>query len=81
MQDRRAAMKDLRERGVYRLPDGEEFVAGTAHGGGYALYNPQIWKCYGVPDYEVNVQGKLTRMGESTRWRVEDLLDTGRTVD
>lgn len=74
-------MKELRERGVYRLPDGEEFVAGIAHGGGYALYNPQIWKRYGVPDYEVGVQGRLTRMGESTRWHVEDLLDTGLTVD
>jgi hypothetical protein len=82
MQDRRAVMRDLRERGVYKLPDGEEFVAGiAAHGGGYALYNPQIWKRYGVPDYEVNAQGKLTRMGESTRWRVEDLLDTGQTAD
>ncbi len=74
-------MKELRERGIYKLPDGEEFVAGAARGGGYALYNPQIWKRYGVPDYEVSAQGRVTKMGESTRWSVEDLLDTGRTAD
>ena len=74
-------MKDLRERGIYRLPEGEELVASVARGGGYALYNPQIWKRYGVPDYEVDPQGRLTRMGESTRLRVDDLTDTGRTAD
>lgn len=72
---------ELRERGIYKLPDGEEFVASVARGGGYVLYNPQIWKHYGVPDYEVNAQGRLTRMGESTRWRIEDLSDTGQTAD
>ena len=74
-------MKDLRERGIYKLPDGEEFVASVARGGSYVLYNPQIWKRYGVPDYEVSAEGRLTRMGESTRWRIEDLSDTGRTAD
>ena len=74
-------MKDLRERGIYRLPEGEELVASVARGGGYALYNPQIWKRYGVPDYEVDAQGRLTRMGESTRLRIDDLTDTGRTAD
>jgi len=34
-------MKELRERGLYRLPDGGEFVASSApRGGGYALYDP-----------------------------------------
>ena len=74
-------MKDLRERGVYTLPDGEEFVASVARGGGFALFNPQIWKRYGVPDYEVDPVGRVTQMGQSTRWRVDDLVDTGRTAD
>jgi len=74
-------MKELRERGIYRLPDGEELVASIARGGGFALFNPRVWQRYGVPDYTVNAEGKLTRMGESTRWRVEDLDDTGRTAD
>jgi hypothetical protein len=74
-------MKDLRERGVYTLPDGEEFVASVARGGGFALFNPQIWKRYGVPDYEVDPLGRVTQMGQSTRWRVDDLVDTGRTAE
>jgi hypothetical protein len=74
-------MKELRERGVYTLPDGDEFVASVARGGGFALFNPQIWKRYGVPDYEVDPLGRVTQMGQSTRWRVDDLVDTGRTAD
>ena len=74
-------MKDLRERGVYTLPDGEEFVASVARGGGFALFNPQIWKRYGVPDYEVDPVGRVTQLGQSTRWRVDDLVDTGRTAE
>lgn len=74
-------MKELRERGVYTLPDGEEFVASVARGGGFALFNPQIWKRYGVPDYEVDPLGRVTQMGQSTRWRLDDLVDTGRTAD
>ena len=74
-------MKDLRERGVYTLPDGEEFVASVARGGGFALFNPQIWKRYGVPDYEVDPLGRVTQLGQSTRWRVDDLVDTGRTAE
>lgn len=74
-------MKELRERGVYTLPDGEEFVASVARGGGFALFNPQIWKRYGVPDYEVDPLGRVTQLGQSTRWRVDDLMDTGRTAE
>lgn len=75
-------MKELRERGLYRLPDGAEFVASiTPRGGGYALYHPKVWKTYGVPDYRVDDMGCLTRMGESTSWRDEDLIDTGQTAD
>jgi hypothetical protein len=73
-------MKELRERGIYRLPDGEELVASVGRGGGFVLYDERVWRRYGVPDYSVNAQGKLTRMGESTRWSLEDLSDTGRTA-
>ena len=74
-------MKELRERGLYRLPDGGEFVASpAARGGGYALYDPQVWKRYGLPDYQIDVQGRLHKMGESTPWRAEDLIDTGLTA-
>jgi hypothetical protein len=74
-------MKALRERGIYRLPDGEELVASVARGGSYALYDPQVWKRYGVPDYIIDAQGRMTRLGQSTILTVEDLIDTGRTAD
>jgi hypothetical protein len=74
-------MKELRERGLYRLPDGAEFVASpAARGGGYALYDPQVWKRYGLPDYQIDDTGRLNKMGESTHWRTEDLIDTGQTA-
>jgi len=50
-------MKELRERGLYRLPDGAELVASPAArggGAGYALYDPQVWKRYGLPDYQID---------------------------
>jgi hypothetical protein len=74
-------MKELRERGLYRLPDGGEFVATAAtRGAGYTLYDPQVFKRYGLPDYQIDAQGRLNRMGESTRWMAEDLIDTGQTA-
>ena len=72
---------ELRERGIYRLPDGEELVASMTRGSHVALYNPRIWQRYGVPDYQIDAQGRLTRMGESTRLRIEDLTDTGQTAN
>ena len=75
-------MKELRERGLYRLPDGAELVAGIeTRGGGFALYDPKVWKRYGLPDYKIDANGRLSRMGESTRWLAEDLIDTGQTAD
>lgn len=73
-------MKGLRERGIYRLPDGEELVASVARGGGYALYDQQVWKRYGLPDYAIDANGRLTRLGQSTTLTAEDLVDTGRTA-
>ena len=74
-------MKELRDRGLYRLPDGGEFVASIApRGVGYELYDPQVFKRYGLPDYQIDAEGRLNRMGESTRWLAEDLIDTGQTA-
>ena len=42
-------MKELSERGLYRLPDGGEFVVSIApRGGGFELYDPQVFKRYGL---------------------------------
>jgi hypothetical protein len=75
-------MKELRERGLYRLPDGAELIARpAARGGGYALYDQQVWRRNGMPDYQIDEKGRLNRMGESTRWSADDLIDTGQTAD
>jgi len=34
----------------------------------------RFWKRYGLPDYQIDAQGRLNRMGESTRWLAEDLI-------
>ena len=74
-------MREIRERGIYRLPDGQELVASVARGSGYALYDPLVWKRYGLPDYTIDAQGRMTRLGQSTHLTAEDLTDTGRTSD
>ncbi len=32
-------------------------------GVGYALYDPQVWKRYGLPDYQIDAKGRLNRNG------------------
>lgn len=36
-------MQQLRERGIYTLPEGGEFVAHAVFRGGYVLYTPVAW--------------------------------------
>jgi hypothetical protein len=67
---------EMRERGVYALPDGRELIA---HRGGrfgfFKLYDPLAWKCEGPPIYETDAEGKITSLGMPTPWRVEDLRE------
>jgi hypothetical protein len=81
------AAQYLRHGGVYRLPDGSEYVAGVGDGGHYFLYPPVIWKArrwiISMPvAYEVDpAKGVVTGKGRQTHWRLEDLEDTQRTID
>lgn len=73
---------ELRERGIYRLPDQREFViCSSGDGAGYLLYNLEAWRRYGIADYRAQVNGRILSKGLVTRWRLEDLKDTGRTAD
>jgi hypothetical protein len=74
-------MQQLRERGVYALPDESELIAVADIRGAYLLYTPQDWKLYPhVPAiYEVYASGQIHYRGRLTSWRIEDLSDTGRT--
>lgn len=73
---------ELRERGIYRLPDQREFVVSrSGDESGYLLYNPGAWLRYGMADYRAQENGRILSKGLITRWRLEDLIDTGRTAD
>jgi hypothetical protein len=72
---------ELRERGIYRLPDAREFVVRRAGDrAGYLLYSIENWRRYTVAEYRVEASGRVLSRGVVTRWRGCDLFDTGRTA-
>jgi hypothetical protein len=79
------AVNSLREGGVYLLPDGEELVATNDRRGGFLLYTPSVWAAFrgcGPAEYDAVRDGVIvTCSGRSTPWSVEDLADTGRTLE
>ena len=74
-------MQQLREHGVYALPDESEVIAAIDIRGAYLLYAPSDWSLYPhVPAlYEVYSSGHIYYWGRLTHWRVEDLRDPGRS--
>jgi hypothetical protein len=75
-------MKQMRECGVYALPDGRELIA--RRGGRYdffKLYDPLAWKYQGPAIYEADAQGKITSSGRPTPWRVQDLKEVEKQGD
>ncbi|MDQ6652496.1 MAG: hypothetical protein M3Y84_07110 [Acidobacteriota bacterium] len=80
----------LRDRGIYRLPNGRELVAFLYATGTPVLYNlwaknPQMVGPAGGQaadqvHYELNEAGRLLFQGQLTAWSMEDLSDTGRTA-
>ena len=73
-------MQELREQGIYLLPDGQELVAHAVFRGGYVLYTLGDWEFFGIHAYETNVAGCICSKGRRTSWRVADLIDTNRTA-
>jgi hypothetical protein len=71
---------NLRERGIYKLPDGRGFVISRS-GDGYSLYSPRAWAGYGLADYRIHMDGRILSKGVPTRWRIDNLTDTGRTAE
>ena len=67
---------NLRDHGIYRLPNGRELVALVSRGKPLLLYK------FSEPDrieYALNEGGRLTFQGRQTAWSIDDLSDTGRT--
>ena len=73
-------MQKLRERGIYALSDGREFVVHAVFRGGYVFYTPEDWQLFGPPAYESTLDGYLHWNGQRDQWRTEDLIDTKRTA-
>jgi hypothetical protein len=75
-------VKEMRECGVYALPDGREVIAlGGSREGFFKLYDPLAWKYEGPPMYEADAKGAITSLGRPTPWRVEDLKELGQTAE
>ncbi|MBC7910468.1 MAG: hypothetical protein H7Y30_08210 [Pyrinomonadaceae bacterium] len=70
----------LREHGVYALPDKREFIVRRSRSDEYSLYPPQGLKRLEFAEYRLNTEGRIISRGMPTRWRAEDLTDTGQTV-
>lgn len=73
-------MQELREQGIYTLPDGRSLVAHAVFRGSYVLYTQEAWEFFGLHLYEADGSGRLLQGGRATYWRVEDLADTARTA-
>jgi hypothetical protein len=67
----------LRERGVYRLPNGRELIAiGTGNG----IVKMQGWQSSELTEYELDPAGRLLAHGKLTAWDISHLTDTGRVA-
>ena len=73
-------VQKLRERGIYALADGREFVVHAVFRGGYVFYTPEDWDLFGAYSYESDPQGNLRWNGKRDQWCTEDLIDTSRTA-
>lgn len=81
--NKRAAMQiEIRDRGVYTLPDGSEVIAHRAGDkrGFFRLYDPVAWKFGGEAMYETDETGVITSLGRPTPWCLADLEDAGLTA-
>jgi hypothetical protein len=75
----RPAIPRLRELGIYRLADGREFIVSTIYNDGCCLYPLSAWDTFGNAEFWVGPDGRLLSRGLPTRWRIQDLTDTGQT--
>lgn len=74
-------MLQIRNYGVYRLPDGNSYVAVRGGSGSFYLFN-----CYDglrlPPVFRVTDEGHVDRWFNSgPEWGAEHLSDTGETFD
>jgi hypothetical protein len=88
-------MKQLRERGIYKAPNGESFVASrerktTSDGKRILsklgnqlscfLFRRYEWAFHGMPDYEVAPTGNVLPLKQRSSFQPDQLIDTGATA-
>jgi len=71
----------MRHLGIYKAPDGTEYVASKGPDGMYFLFDLHHWVNYGAVGLRINEDGSISRKGQRTGMHVEDFEDTGRTAD
>ena len=75
-----AQVSRLRERGIYRLPDGQDVVVSACGGEEYCMFASATYDSFGLAEYLISSEGQILMGTEPTGWGVEDLSDTGRTA-
>ena len=70
---------NLRDRGIYCLPNGRELVVFSSGENGRVSYKLSCATSANATDYEVSDEGRLFCGGRLTAWDIQDLSDTGRT--
>jgi hypothetical protein len=70
---------NLRERGIYCLPNGHELIVLRNDSEGCALYGPVCCDGLKMGEFLVNQAGRLVYQGKLTAWDISNLSDTGRT--
>ncbi len=71
-------MRQLRELGIYKTPDGRAHVARAGLLGSYLLF--RLNRCAeGFPAYVVDLAGRVVAATQPTLWCSDELLDTGQT--
>ncbi len=69
---------DLNDHGIYKLPDGREFLVRAGRNGSYVLHDLRLGVS-SAPVYLIDGSGQFLSWGRPTRWSLGDLSDTGRS--
>jgi len=68
---------NLNDHGIYKLPDGREFLVRAGRNGSYVLHDLRLGVS-SAPVYLIDGSGQFLSWGRPTRWSLGDLSDTGR---
>jgi hypothetical protein len=69
---------NLEDNGIYKLPDGREFLVRAGRQGSYFLHDLRLGVA-SAPVYLIDGSGQFLSWGKPTRWSLSDLSNTGRT--